>query len=122
MPWASGAPAGPKRSDETTIWLGLNPLSRRIFTGITPLLLRLTFDTTSIRFDWVLGVKGVLVGLLVAGAYLHDFVLGPGLARQIREGKPQSLRPILTTIGRANLLVTLALPVLGGLLSEFLRD
>jgi len=65
---------------------------------------------------------GVLLGVLVAGAYLHDFVLGPGLAGQIREGKPQSLRPILTAIGRANLLVTLALPVLGALLSEFLRD
>jgi hypothetical protein len=66
----------------------------------------------------VLAVKGILVGLLVAGAYLHDFVLGPGLARQIREGRPQSLRPVLTQIGRGNLLVTLALPVLGVVLSE----
>ena len=68
------------------------------------------------RFDWVLAVKGLLVGLLVAGAYLHDFVLGPGLARQIRAGEPQSLRPILTAIGRANLLVTVAIPILGVLL------
>ena len=51
----------------------------------------------------MLAVKGALVGLLVAGAYLHDYVLGPGLARQIREGRPQSLRPLLTAIGRANL-------------------
>ena len=49
-------------------------------------------------------------------------IVTPAIANQIREGKPQSLRPILTTIGRANLLVTLALPVLGALLSEFLRD
>jgi len=80
------------------------------------------FDTTPTRFNWVLAVKGVLVGLLVAGAYVHDFVLGPGLARQIREGKPQSLRRSLTAIGRANLLITVTLPVLGALLSEFLHD
>jgi hypothetical protein len=70
----------------------------------------------------VLAVKGLLVGLLVAGAYLHDFVLGPGLARQIRAGEPQSLRRVLTAIGRANLLITVALPILGVLLSEFLGD
>jgi hypothetical protein len=65
-------------------------------------------------------VKGVLVGLLVAGAYLHDYVLGPGLARQIREGLPPSRRPLLVAIGRTNLLLTLAIPVLGVVLSELL--
>jgi len=80
------------------------------------------FDTTPTKFDWVLAIKGALVGLLVAGAYLHDFVLGPGLARQIRDGRPQTLRPLLTGIGRANLLLTLTIPVLGALLSQFLRD
>jgi hypothetical protein len=80
------------------------------------------FDATSTRFDWVLAVKGALVGLLVAGAYLHDYVLGPGLAREIREGRPQSLRPLLTQIGRFNVLVTVAIPILGALLSEFLHD
>ena len=67
-------------------------------------------------------MKGALVGLLVAGAYLHDFVLGPGLAKQIRAGTPQSLRPILVAIGRFNLVVTVTLPVLGALLAEFLHD
>ncbi len=80
------------------------------------------FDTAPTRFDWVLGIKGALVGLLIAGSYLHDYVFGPGLARQIRDGEPQSLRPLLTRIGRANLLFTIALPVLGALLSAFLRD
>jgi uncharacterized membrane protein len=80
------------------------------------------FDTTSAGFDWVLSVKGALVGLLAAGSYLHDFVLGPGLARQIRAGEPQSLRPLLVAIGRTNLLVTLALPVLGVVLSQLLHD
>ena len=70
----------------------------------------------------MLGIKGALVGLLMAGAYLHDYVLGPGLARQIREGRPQSLRRVLTRIGRANLLLTVAIPILGVLLSEFVHD
>ena len=68
----------------------------------------------------MLAVKGVLVGLLVAGAYLHDFVLGPGLARQIREGRPQSLRRVLVGIGRMNLLLTIAIPCLGAALSQLL--
>jgi putative copper export protein len=74
------------------------------------------------RANVVLAVKGALVGLLLAGAYLHDYVLGPGLARQIRAGEPQSLRPLLTGLGRTNLLLTVTIPILGALLSEFLHD
>jgi uncharacterized membrane protein len=102
--------------------IGWSALGAAILTGAVIAGREGAFDTTPSRFNWVLAAKGALVGLLVAGAYLHDFVLGPGLARQIREGRPQSLRPILTAIGRANLLLTLAIPVLGALLSEFLRD
>jgi putative copper resistance protein D len=102
--------------------IGWSALGVAILTGAVIASREGAFDTTPSRFNWVLVAKGALVGLLVAGAYLHDFVLGPGLARQIREGRPQSLRPILTAIGRANLLLTLAIPVLGALLSEFLRD
>jgi putative copper resistance protein D len=80
------------------------------------------FDTTSTRFDWVLAIKGALVGLVIAGSYLHDYVLGPGLAREIRKGRPQTLRPLLTAIGRGNLLLTVAIPILGALLSTFLND
>jgi uncharacterized membrane protein len=102
--------------------IGWSSLAVAIVTGIMLAAHAHAFDATSTRFDWVLAAKGLLVGLLVAGAYLHDFVLGPGLARQIRAGEPQSLRPVLTAIGRVNLLVTVALPVLGVLLSAFLRD
>ena len=41
---------------------------------------------------------------------------------RIREGWPQSLRPGLAAIGRAKLLLTVAIAVLGVLLSAFLRD
>ena len=101
--------------------IGWSALGIAILTGAVIASRDGAFDTTPTRFDWVLAVKGALVGLLVTGSYLHDYVLGPGLARQIREGRPQSLRPLLTTIGRANLLLTIAIPVLGALLSEFLQ-
>jgi putative copper resistance protein D len=102
--------------------IGWSALGIAIGTGAWIAGLEHAFDTTPTRFDVVLAVKGGLVGLLVAGAYLHDYVLGPGLARQIHEGKPQSLRPILVRIGRLNLVVTVVLPILGALLSEFLHD
>jgi putative copper resistance protein D len=102
--------------------IGWSALGVAIVTGAIIATRDGAFDTTPAKFDWVLGIKGALVGLLIAGAYLHDYVLGPGLARQIREGRPQSLRRVLTTIGRANLLLTVAIPILGVLLSEFLHD
>jgi uncharacterized membrane protein len=102
--------------------LGWSALAVAIASGAWIAALEHAFDTTPTRFDVVLAVKGALVGLLAAGAYLHDFVLGPGLARQIREGKPQSLRPVLVAIGRLNLVITVALPILGAVLSEFLHD
>jgi uncharacterized membrane protein len=102
--------------------IGWSALGVAILTGAIIAGREHAFDRTPTRFDVTLAVKGALVGLLVVGAYLHDFVLGPGLARQIRAGEPQSLRPLLTTIGRANLLWTIAIPILGALLSQFLHD
>jgi uncharacterized membrane protein len=102
--------------------IGWSALGIAIVTGGVIAERAHAFDATPTRFDVTLAIKGVLVGLLVAGSYLHDYVLGPGLARQIRQGEPQSLRPILTSIGRANLVFTIAIPILGALLAEFLHD
>jgi len=102
--------------------IGWSALGIAIVTGAVIAERADAFDATPTRFDVILAIKGALVGLLVAGAYFHDFVLGPGLARQIREGKPQSLRPLLVGIGRANLLFTIAIPILGALLAEFLHN
>jgi hypothetical protein len=64
----------------------------------------------------VFGVKVVLVAALAVGAYAHDFVLGPGLARQIREGRKQTLRRPLVVVGWCNFSLTLIVPVLGTVL------
>ena len=98
--------------------IGWSAFGVAVVTGLGLAAYDHAFDTASTSFDAVLAVKGALAGLLAAGAYLHDYVLGPGLARQIREGRPQTLRPLLTGIGRGNLLITVALPVLGVVLSE----
>ena len=66
----------------------------------------------------VFGVKmGVFAGLLVS-AYLHDFVLGPRLAAEIREGRAERSRRPLVLVGWTSFTLTLALPTLGVVLAE----
>lgn len=63
-------------------------------------------------------VKLVLVVLLVASAYVHDFILGPRLARQIRAGNPPTLRPRLVWVGWASFALSFGIPTIGVLLSH----
>ena len=100
--------------------IGWSALGIAAVTGVVLAERAHAFDGAPHDFDWVLGVKAVLVGLLLGGAYLHDYVLGPGLARQLRAGQPQSLRPLLVAIGRVNLLLTIAIPILGAVLVQLL--
>jgi putative copper resistance protein D len=66
----------------------------------------------------VFGVKlGSFVALL-SFAYMHDFVLGPRLAAEIREGGPESSRRPLVLVGWASFTLTIALPILGVVLAE----
>jgi hypothetical protein len=74
--------------------------------------------TASAEFYAVFAVKIALVAALVAGAFVHDFFLGPGLARQIREGRPQTLRRPLVVVGWMNFALTLTVPVLGTILAH----
>lgn len=100
--------------------IGWSALGIAAVTGVVLAQRAHAFHGAPRDFDWVLAVKAVLVGLLVAGAYLHDYVLGPGLARQVREGQPQSLRPLLVSIGRTNLVLTILIPILGAVLVQLL--
>ena len=66
----------------------------------------------------VFGVKlGAFLALL-AFAYTHDFVLGPRLAGEIREGRPERSRRPLVLAGWVAFTFTIALPILGVVLSE----
>ena len=73
------------------------------------------FDT---RLGHFLVAKTVLFVALVTTAFLHDFVLGPRLNRQLREGRPQTLRRPMVVVGWLSLAFTLTLPVLGVLMTR----
>jgi len=66
----------------------------------------------------VFGVKmGAFLALLLFG-YLHDFVLGPRLAHEISEGRPERSRRPLVLVGWTSFTLTVAIPILGVVLSE----
>ena len=66
----------------------------------------------------VFAVKMAAFATLLCTAYLHDFVLGPRVAREIREGRPQVSRPRLVLVGWVSFTLTLSIPVLGVVLAE----
>jgi uncharacterized membrane protein len=66
----------------------------------------------------VFGVKMSSFAALVCTAYLHDFVLGPRLGREIREGRPERSRRPLVLVGWTSFTLTLAIPILGVVLTE----
>jgi uncharacterized membrane protein len=66
----------------------------------------------------VFGVKIGIFAALLCFAYLHDFVLGPRLAKEIREGREQVSRRPLVLVGWTSFTLTLALPILGVVLAE----
>jgi putative copper export protein len=64
-------------------------------------------------FRWTLFVKVLCALALVGLSVLHDWVLGPRLAREVREGRPPTTRPLLVAVGRAAFLFTIVVPLLG---------
>jgi uncharacterized membrane protein len=76
------------------------------------------YDEGRSPFQAVLWVKvGLSVGLVLA-SYVHNYVLGPRLQREIREGRAQKTRPTLVVVGWASLALTLTVPVLGAILAH----
>jgi copper resistance protein D len=69
-------------------------------------------------FQIVFWVKVVLVVGLVIASYLHNFVLGPRLQAEIREGREPRTRPTLVVVGWTSYSLTLAIPILGVVLQR----
>jgi putative copper export protein len=70
------------------------------------------WDTSAV-FQIVFWVKVALAVCLVGVSYLHNFVLGPRLQEEIREGREQTTRPTLVVVGWLSYGLTLTLPILG---------
>lgn len=69
-------------------------------------------------FQTVLWVKvGLSVGLVTA-SYLHNFVYGPRLQAEVREGRTEQSRPTLVVVGWTSLGLTIAVPILGAILAH----
>jgi uncharacterized membrane protein len=68
-------------------------------------------------FHWVLVAKIVLAVCLVTVSNVHNFVLGPRVAEEMRQGSRRSYRR-LVVVGWISLALTLAVPVLGVLLQR----
>jgi uncharacterized membrane protein len=69
-------------------------------------------------FAIVFWVKVGLAVCLVVVSYVHNFVLGPRLQAEVREGRPQRTRPRLVVVGWMSYALTIAVPVLGVVLSR----
>ena len=70
------------------------------------------------RFGHLLIAKAVLFLMLIASVVAHDFVLGPRLNRQMREGLPQTLRRPMVLVGWTSFVLTITIPVLGVVLTR----
>lgn len=73
-------------------------------------------------FDRTLILKSALVVLLVIGALIHDYGLGPRLQRELRAGSPEApnTRRRLVLVGWFNFSLTIAVPVLGAIVLTYL--
>ena len=104
--------------------LGWSAMGVAILSGLwlTQLHGGLSSGALSTDFDRTLILKSVLVALLVVGALIHDYVLGPRLQRELRGGEPQApaTRRRLIRVGWFNFSLTIAVPILGALVLTYL--
>lgn len=113
-----GEPRGRAMRELGRRWrpLGYGSLVVLALTGAE--LARDDWSTCRSPFKAVLFVKIGLSVCLVVASYLHNFVYGPRLQREIREGRPQTTRPTLVVVGWTSLGLTLTVPILGAVLSN----
>lgn len=97
--------------------LGWSAMAVAILSGLWLTELHGGFNRQALDtdFDRTLIVKSALVVLLVAGALVHDFVLGPRLQRELRadDARAPHTRRRLIAVGWLSFGLTLAVPILG---------
>ncbi len=107
-----GEPRGRAMKELGLRWrpLGYGALGVAALTGLVLAAREWRTDTA---FQVVFWTKVALFVCLVVVSYFHNFVLGPRLQAEIREGKEQTTRPTLVVVGWVSYSLTLALPLLG---------
>jgi putative copper export protein len=96
--------------------LGYGALIVAALTGIA--LASRDWHDAGTGFEVVLGVKAAVFVCLLVVSYLHNFVLGPRLQAEIREGREPRTRPRLVVVGWTSYALTVALPILGVVLQR----
>ena len=113
-----GEPRGRAMKELGLRWrpLGYGALLVLALTGVE--LARHDWNQGRSPFQTVLWIKVALSAGLVTASYLHNFVLGPRLQAEIRDGLPQRTRPTLVVVGWTSLALTVTVPVLGAILAH----
>ena len=91
--------------------LGYGSLLVAALTGVA--LAAHDWDEGRSPFHTILWIKVAAAACLVAVSYLHNYVFGPRLQREIRDRGTQTTRPTLVVVGWTSFALTLAVPVLG---------
>jgi putative copper export protein len=89
-----------------------------LVAAVTGLLLAMRDWQHTTSFEVVLGVKAAAFCALLVVSYLHNFVLGPRLQAEIRDGREQKTRPTLVVVGWISYSLTMLLPILGVVLAR----
>jgi putative copper export protein len=107
-----GEPRGRAMKELGLRWrpLGYGALGVAAVTGIVLAAREWQHDTA---FQIVFWTKVVLFLCLLVASYFHNFVLGPRLQAEIREGREQATKPTLVVVGWISYSLTLSLPLLG---------
>ena len=113
-----GEPRGKAMKELGLRWrpLGYGALTVAALTGVE--LARYDWDRGRSPFQTVLWVKIALSVGLITASYLHNYVYGPRLQAEIREGRPRATRPTLVVVGWISLSLTITVPILGAVLAD----
>ena len=89
-----------------------------LVAGLTGAALAARDWENTASFQIVLWIKVALAVCLVVVSYLHNFVLGPRLQEEIKDGREETSRRALVVVGWTSYGLTVTLPILGVVLQR----